>query len=127
MPQKSRLNLPPVNLGEKTIGERIANFRKKKGWTQNQLAEKIGLTQGLISAYENDTRKLSAEMIARFAITFNVTTDKIIGLQLDTDEDIEVNLRLMKRIHKISVLPKSKQKMILRTLDTLIHEATTAR
>jgi transcriptional regulator with XRE-family HTH domain len=122
MPQVSRLDLPPIDLGSETIGERIALFRKEKGMTQIQLAEKIGLTQGLISAYEKDTRKLTAEMVARFALALGKTTDAIIGLKPPPEETTN-SLRIMKRVQKIETLSKHKQKQILAMLDSLIRDA----
>ncbi|MGH9967441.1 MAG: helix-turn-helix domain-containing protein [Pyrinomonadaceae bacterium] len=52
MPQKSRLKLRSLDLGDETIGQRVARLRKERGFTQIELADKIGLTQNLISAYE---------------------------------------------------------------------------
>lgn len=42
MPQKSKLNLPLLNLGIETIGERITRLRKERGLSQRQLASKMG-------------------------------------------------------------------------------------
>ena len=42
MPKKSKLNLPPLNLGEEAWGKRIARLRKQNGLSQAQLAKKIG-------------------------------------------------------------------------------------
>jgi transcriptional regulator with XRE-family HTH domain len=81
MPQRSRLNLPPIDLGKKTIGERIARIRKQKGFTQKQLAEKMGLLNYLISDYERGRRRLYDEMVARFAIALDVSADYLIGLK----------------------------------------------
>lgn len=40
-----------------TLGEKIVSARKRKGMTQMQLADAVGLTGASISAYENDGLK----------------------------------------------------------------------
>ena len=80
MPQRSKLHLPEINLGEKSIGERISIIRKQKGLTQKKLAEKMGLVNYLISDYERGRRRLYDEMVARFAIALEVSTDYLLGL-----------------------------------------------
>jgi|GEM_PF-6583186 len=37
-----------------TLGSRIGEFRKKKGITQDQLAEYIGVSSQAVSKWEND-------------------------------------------------------------------------
>lgn len=38
------------------IGERLKELRKSKGWTQVQVAAKMGLTDSVISFYERQER-----------------------------------------------------------------------
>ena len=81
MPQRSKLQLPPIDLGKESIGERIAILRKQKGFTQKVLAEKMGLLNYLISDYERGRRRLYDEMVARFAIALEVSADYLLGLK----------------------------------------------
>ena len=76
MPQKSKLDLPPIDLGEESIGKRIAAIRKQKGFTQKKLAEKMGLLNYLISDYERGRRRLYDEMVARFAVALAFAASK---------------------------------------------------
>jgi transcriptional regulator with XRE-family HTH domain len=48
-------------------------FGKERGFTQVELAEKIGVIQSIVSALERDERKLSAEMAVRFAHALGVS------------------------------------------------------
>jgi ribosome-binding protein aMBF1 (putative translation factor) len=43
MPKVSKLKLPPLDLGEETLGQRIARLRKGRGISQVELAGKIGI------------------------------------------------------------------------------------
>ncbi len=122
MPRKSRLKLPPVNLGNQTVGEMIARLRKEMGYTQVELAEKIGLTQNLISAYEVNRLKLSAEMAIRFASALDVSVDDLFGLksQKNGNNNSKPSLKILRRLKKIESLPASEQKMLLKTIDIFL-------
>lgn len=64
-----------------TIGERIEELRKDKGWSQQQLAERIFASKSQISRIESgETKNVSSEMIIAFAKVFNVSTDYLLGL-----------------------------------------------
>ena len=78
MPQVSKLKLPPLEYGNETLGQRIARIRKERGYTQVELAQRIGIIQSIVSAIERDVLKLSAEMAVRFAQALDVTTDELI-------------------------------------------------
>ena len=75
-------DLPPLDLrnGE-TIGERIAKMRKELGLTQDELGKKIGIKRTMVSDYEIGRAKLYDEMITRFAIILEVSTDYLLGLK----------------------------------------------
>ena len=78
MPKKSTLKLPPIDFGSEGLGKRLARIRKERGFTQVQLAGQIGIIQSLVSDYETDRLKLSAEMAVRFALALGVTTDELL-------------------------------------------------
>lgn len=80
MPQKTKFKLEPLNIGKETIGERIAKIRKEKGFTQLELAEKIGITRSHVSKYEIGWIRLYDEMLIRFAIALDVSLDYLVGL-----------------------------------------------
>jgi transcriptional regulator with XRE-family HTH domain len=58
-----------------TIGEKIHKLRKEKGWSQNQLAQKIDINTRNISLYESGKAVPSSETVQKLANLFNVSTD----------------------------------------------------
>ena len=117
MPRVSKLNLPPIPMGEQSIGRRLAQLRKQRGYTQKELAERMGLIQSLISSYERDKLRLSAEMLVRFSIALKVSVDQILGTTSESHRNNEINLSLVRRLKKIESLPASKRKALLQTID----------
>ena len=64
---------------EETLGKRISNHRKQLGLTQEQLAEKMGVTAQAVSKWENDLSCPDINMLPRLAEVFGTTTDALLG------------------------------------------------
>lgn len=131
MPRKSKLKLPALELGEERVGQRIARTRKERGYTQNELAERIGTIQALVSDYERDKLRLNAEMAVRFAIALEVSTDELLGLQSQTgngkkqakSNGRKASRKVLRRLEQIEDLPTNQQTVLLKTIDTFIKAA----
>lgn len=52
---------------EQGVGNNIRDERKKRGLTQAQLAEKIGVAQTTVANWENDTRNASVKNLQKIA------------------------------------------------------------
>lgn len=57
------------------ISSRIKQLRTEKKWTQAELAERLGIRQKQISAYERGTNVPSTEVLIKLAETFDVSLD----------------------------------------------------
>jgi len=64
---------------EQTLGKRIVHHRKRLGLTQDQLAEKLGVTAQAVSKWENDQSCPDIAMLPRLAEIFGITTDALLG------------------------------------------------
>jgi len=53
-------------------GGRIRKLRRQKGWTQEELAAKVGLTHSQISNAERGERGISLEALERIAHALHV-------------------------------------------------------
>jgi len=60
------------------LGERIAEQRKKLGLSQEELAEKLNISQKSISKYELGDRKPQYKVLVRMAEYFGVTVDYLL-------------------------------------------------
>lgn len=125
MARKSKLKLPPLKTGKETFGQRLARLRKEKGYTQVELAEKMGIIQVLISDYERDKTRPYHEMIVRFADALEVSADELLGIDISKNEGDKSSLKLLRRMEKIESLPPAQQKTLLKTIDTFIKAAET--
>ena len=59
--------------------ERLRQLRKRKGYTQLEMATNIGLTRGQIANYEQGKREPSFETLIKIADFFGVSLDYLLG------------------------------------------------
>lgn len=80
---------------EETLGKRIVKHRKSLHLTQDQLAEKLGVTAQAVSKWENDQSCPDINMLPRLARLFGTTTDALLGQETiyDTEVVTEENSR----------------------------------
>lgn len=74
------------------LGEKIAEQRKKLGLSQEELAEKLNISQKSISKYELGNRKPQYKVLVRMAEYFGVTTDYL--LELDGGGNVMLGKRI---------------------------------
>ena len=63
------------------FGERLAELRKEKGFSQRELSKHIKITQATIARWEAKTQEPLADNIIEVAKYFEVSTDYILGVK----------------------------------------------
>lgn len=107
-----------------TIGEIIANIRRTKGLTQNELAKTIGVSQKVISRYERGTLRINDNILKLIAISLSVSSDLLLGIDKnEKNVPYKINIRMAQRLNKLSKLLKSTQKVIIKNMDLAIQAA----
>jgi len=66
-----------------TIGERIKQMRQIRGYSQQELASKIGIAMNSLYHYEKNRKTPSAEVVAKLAEALGVSADYLLGLTDD--------------------------------------------
>ena len=64
---------------KETMGQIIKRLRKERGFTQEELAEQVGVTFQAISKWENDTGMPDISQVIPLATVFDVSTDVLFG------------------------------------------------
>ena len=62
----------------KSIGETISSLRKKKGMTQNELAEKMNVTDKAVSKWERDLSCPDINTISKLADILDVSVEELL-------------------------------------------------
>ena len=61
------------------LSTRLRELRLNTELRQEQVAKLIGVSKSTISAYENDTKQPSFELLVRLANLYRVSTDYLLG------------------------------------------------
>ncbi len=89
------------------FGELLKQLRKEKGYSQEQLAQKINKSKSLVSKYENNQKLPTLETLIDLSILFDVSLDflagkdkgKTITVNHLTSSQIDIIYALMKEFH----------------------------
>jgi transcriptional regulator with XRE-family HTH domain len=110
--------------GIETIAQRLARLRRERGITQQELAERLGVSQPIVSDYERGELRLHGELIVTLADLLGVSADELLGRAARSARGTAVkNRRLLRRIQEIDRLPKRDQQALLRTIDAFLTRA----
>ena len=69
-----------------TFGERLKEFRESCGYTQEELAEMVGVAKTTITGYEKGNRKPDVPKIKKLAHALGITGDQLLGTGLDINK-----------------------------------------
>jgi len=110
-----------------TIHENIKRLRKSKGWTQMELAQRLGTSQKVITSYETRVKTPPVGRLPALAAVFGVSIEDIIGEQpVKIKAEIRhthKNSRVAK-LHTIyEKLTPTEQRVILKQVKTLAKQA----
>lgn len=75
---------------EQTMGKRIMANRKRLGLTQDQLADRLGVTAQAVSKWENDQSCPDITMLPKLAEIFGISTDELLGRESQTVHQAEI-------------------------------------
>lgn len=99
----------------------LKSLRKEKGFTQEQLADEMGLSKSAISMYETGNRKPDYEALEAFADMFNVDMNTLLdspsskNLSLPNSE-ISFLFQRPIQFHFLEKLPVENQSLQRKTL-----------
>ena len=86
---------------ENKLAENIRSYRKDLGLTQEQLAEKLGVTLGAVSKWERGGSEPDLGIIMELAGLFNVSVDALIGYSMRGSDADDEAVRIEELVHRI--------------------------
>jgi transcriptional regulator with XRE-family HTH domain len=106
-----------------SIGERIAQLRKAKNWSQDELAKEVESSRVMIGKYERGDNSPSIEVLLKLAKSFNVSVDFMMG----EGELSSFDKDLLKRIEDIERLDTDTKKHLFFLIDNVIQNSKTRK
>lgn len=78
----------------KIFGKNVQKYRKLAGLTQNELCEKLEISQKHLSIIETGTQFASAQLISKIAIVLNVSPSSLFSEDINQDYFDKLYMRL---------------------------------
>ncbi|MGK5093525.1 helix-turn-helix domain-containing protein [Deltaproteobacteria bacterium TL4] len=112
----------------KDLPQRLKQLRESKGWSQGQLAKKIGGEPQRVSKYERAIVFPTVDMMIKLADAFGVSLDYLIRGEFEIELKNLSNRELVKRFDQVAQLPEKEQETLLHVMDSFIknHRIETA-
>lgn len=108
--------------GDKIFASRLLALRKQQGWSQPELAKKVGTSGAIIGRYERGEIIPSIGVARKLAEALAVTLDYLVG---DNDLDTVQDKAMLERWQALAALAPDDRDRILFVLDSLMREART--
>lgn len=106
---------------ENTFAGRLKGLRKKKGLSQAELAQLMGVHFAQVSRYERGETKPNSEAIAKLANALDTTVDFLVsGTSDDIIQNAGLDKEIISRFKQVQNLSHENKKTVLSFLDAFI-------
>ncbi len=106
----------------KGFGRRLAQLRKAAGYTQQQLADEVGVSRRMIAYYEGETGHPPASFLVDLAQALSVSADTLLGiepLKKGTGKGT-LSTRWERRVRQIERLGARPKQQIVTFIDAIL-------
>lgn len=104
------------------FGRRLSEMRKNAGLTQTQLAEKINVSQKVITYWERESVGLKADQLIAVADALSISVDSLLGRNVSKPKGGPVG-KARQIFEQVSTLPRRQQERIAGVVEALIDQA----
>lgn len=102
------------------FGQRLKVIRQGRALTQQELGDKVGVSQRVIAYYESDDAQPPGALLVDLAQALQVTADELLGIEPVKEKVSAKRARLRKRLQRVEKLPAADQRAVLKFVDALV-------
>lgn len=100
------------------LGNRIREYRKERGFSQEILAEKSGVSTNTISRIEGGQMAMSVGILQRIVKALRVDANVLLGVSTDVNE---TNIWVSAFSCRVQALKENEQEILKHTMNALIE------
>jgi transcriptional regulator with XRE-family HTH domain len=100
------------------FGNRMAQLRKEKDLSRDELGEKIGTSGAIVGRYERNDMKPSIEIAAKIAEALEVSFDYLVGISSELIKD----KKMINRLEDVKKLPEKEREKIFEYIDLVVRD-----
>ena len=101
------------------FGKRLAELRKKRSLTQQQLCDLVGVHVTMLSSYESGRSQPTLDVIRRMALALDVTADELVFDKTERQPQM-LDKELLKNWEKIEELPDDDKLAVKKIVSALL-------
>ena len=102
------------------LGERIAQARQTAGWSQQQLADKLGVSQQMVGYLELRPVAVRPELLARLSQALHVSLEDLLGVSVPARKPTGPTGKVRKVFEAVSQLPRRQQERIVGVVEDML-------
>lgn len=100
-----------------SVPERLAALRKERGYTQQQMPEKIGMHVSQLKRYESGASQPTIEVFRRIVLALNVSADTLLFEDAERGPDESLKLQF----EAVSHLDPHEREAVQTTIAGVLH------
>ena len=100
-----------------SFGERLKDLRKKCGYSQYSLADKVGSSRRVIRYYECEATRPPADLLPQLADALQVSVSVLLGTEEPKDDKRTVDAKFWPKWQELS---GEEKKTVTKLVDTLL-------
>ena len=110
------------------LGSKIKNIRYNHNISQEELAKMLEINRNYLSRIETNKSLPTAEILAKLAVTFNISIDTLLGVNLDSFDGTAVRKEKIKKINQYcSYLSNSELDFVVNMLCVMTNNTRNNR
>jgi transcriptional regulator with XRE-family HTH domain len=102
------------------LGDNVRGLRKAKGWTQRELAERIGSTPSYVNRVEMGKVNPSVGVLDRVARALDCPLDRLVATHPNGPDVTVRDKALTERVRLIESLDETDRNALLHMIDTML-------
>ncbi len=109
-----------------SLGYRIQELRKKKGLSQTELANAVGVSYAQISRYENKGSQPPAEILNNLSNILDTSVDYIInGNSSEKAKATLIDAKVLSYFKEVESLPDEEKSTVLKVIGAIVAQYKT--
>ncbi|MGB5817168.1 MAG: helix-turn-helix transcriptional regulator, partial [Thermoanaerobaculia bacterium] len=105
----------------KSFSGRLRNLRERRGLSQQELADMVGIHLSQLGRLERGVSTPSAETVLALAHALRATTDALLRGDRSGEQELAIgNVRLFERFRALETLDRDEQETAIKLIDALV-------
>ena len=93
-------DVKPITLEDAQLKLQDKNIRYNNNISQEELAKMLEINRNYLSRIETNKSLPTAEILAKLALTFNISIDSLLGVNLDKNDGVEIRKEKINKINQ---------------------------